>query len=464
MADVSEIDAATAAELRVSAAAYRPASLAAQTAWVLADSGRAPYSSLIGLFVFSAYFTTVVVPDPVHGQSLWSYIVATAALIIGIGAPLLGPIADAGGRIKPWLAAFILLGLPAIGGLWFATPAMPAAGLRWIVLALIVAKISIEYASVFVNALLPRVVGRDRLGLLSGMGQFGSNLLNIAVLLFFLLAWSWNRHPLFGLNAAAHEPQRATGIVVALCFGLFSVPLFFLSPDAPAAARSRREAMREGLRSLRGTIAKLRLHPNASQFLIARTVYNEGLIIMMMFTGIFAAGVLKWSPTMLVIQGILNSVCAAVAGFAAARIDRRIGSKASVVLFVTGALMANIVLCTVSPGSVLGIATSAVGDGGMFPRVADKTFMVLNALVAVSVTGGFAASRTMMAKLSPPTMLAEFFSLYALSGTATSFVGPLAIGILTAIFHSQRAGIAVGLAFFVGGLLLLRPVREDETG
>ncbi len=34
-------------------------------------------------------------------------------------------------------------------------------------------------------------------------------------------------------------------------------------------------------------------------------------------------------------------------------------------------------------------------------------------------------------------MMSEFFGLYALSGTATSFVAPLAIGIITGIFHSQ---------------------------
>jgi UMF1 family MFS transporter len=60
-------------------------------------------------------------------------------------------------------------------------------------------------------------------------------------------------------------------------------------------------------------------------------------------------------------------------------------------------------------------------------------------------------------------MMSEFFGLYALSGTATSFVAPLAIGVITGIFQSQRAGVAVGIVFLAGGLLLMLPVREQRS-
>ncbi|MGH8325270.1 MAG: MFS transporter, partial [Steroidobacteraceae bacterium] len=58
--------------------------------------------------------------------------------------------------------------------------------------------------------------------------------------------------------------------------------------------------------------------------------------------------------------------------------------------------------------------------------------------------------------------LNEFFGLYAVSGNATSFIGPLAIGIVTAIFASQRAGVAVGIIFLFAGLILMVPVREPD--
>ena len=67
----------------------------------------------------------------------------------------------------------------------------------------------------------------------------------------------------------------------------------------------------------------------------------------------------------------------------------------------------------------------------------------------------------MMAKLAPRAMLNEFFGLFAMSGTATSFVGPASISILTTVFHSQRAGVAVGLVFMVVGFAILLRVKEE---
>jgi UMF1 family MFS transporter len=68
-----------------------------------------------------------------------------------------------------------------------------------------------------------------------------------------------------------------------------------------------------------------------------------------------------------------------------------------------------------------------------------------------------------MARISPPAMLNEFFGIFAMSGTATSFVGPLAVGILTAVFNSQRAGVVVGCVFLLGGLLVMTRVREEQS-
>ncbi len=57
-------------------------------------------------------------------------------------------------------------------------------------------------------------------------------------------------------------------------------------------------------------------------------------------------------------------------------------------------------------------------------------------------------------------MLNEFFGLFAMSGTATSFIGPAAIGVLTLVFQSQRIGVAVGLVFLVAGLLVMFKVAR----
>ncbi len=75
-----------------------------------------------------------------------------------------------------------------------------------------------------------------------------------------------------------------------------------------------------------------------------------------------------------------------------------------------------------------------------------------------------AASRSLMARLAPTGMEAEMFGLYALSGKATAFLGPLLLAWATTAFDSQRAGMATVLIFLVTGFVLLIPLKEPARG
>ena len=56
--------------------------------------------------------------------------------------------------------------------------------------------------------------------------------------------------------------------------------------------------------------------------------------------------------------------------------------------------------------------------------------------------------------------MTQYFGLLALSGKVTSFLGPLAVGVVTAVTASQRAGMSVIILFFVFALCLLLLVDE----
>src|ERR1700759_3230492 len=81
-------------------------SRAAVTAWIFFDWAAQPYFTLITTFVFAPYFATHVASDPPQGQALWGFATAAAGLLIALLSPLLGAIADASGRRKPWIAGF----------------------------------------------------------------------------------------------------------------------------------------------------------------------------------------------------------------------------------------------------------------------------------------------------------------------------------------------------------------------
>src|SRR4030088_2717648 len=86
---------------------------AAVISWIFFDWAAQPYFTLITTFIFAPYFTTYVASDPAQGQALWGFATAAAGLLIALLSPVLGAIADASGRRKPWIAAF---GAPLVIG------------------------------------------------------------------------------------------------------------------------------------------------------------------------------------------------------------------------------------------------------------------------------------------------------------------------------------------------------------
>ncbi len=144
---------------------------------------------LINIYVFSAYFTKVVAPDPVRGQVLWGYTLSIAAVIVALLAPFLGAFADAGGRRKPWLFVCVVFAAPAIASLWFAAPGLQS-GVYWVMLALIVANVCYELSSIFYNALLPNVAAPRRFGLVSGLAYALANLSGIVLFGAYLIGAS----------------------------------------------------------------------------------------------------------------------------------------------------------------------------------------------------------------------------------------------------------------------------------
>src|SRR5579862_652235 len=261
--------------------------------WALFDGARVPDNVFVFIFVFSAYFSTVVISDPVHGQVVWSYTSAVGAILVAIGAPILGAIADAGGRRKPWLVGCIVLGLPSMAALWFATPAMQT-GLGWVMASIVGAMLFYEYSAIFCNAMLPNIAPRE-IGFWSGMGFALGNAFGVVLFLFFLFAWSWNPHPLFGLDKAMHEPERAVGALAAVWMLIFGLPLFLFTPDSAGTRLAAGATVRRGLSNLVETLGRIPQYRNVGVFLIARMIYNEGFVVLMAFTGVYAAGVLRWS-------------------------------------------------------------------------------------------------------------------------------------------------------------------------
>src|SRR5690606_15531156 len=77
--------------------------------WALYDWGSSSFAAIISTFVFPVYFAKQVALDEATGTGQWGLTVGLAGLVVAVGGPILGAIADQYQRRKPWLGFFTLL-------------------------------------------------------------------------------------------------------------------------------------------------------------------------------------------------------------------------------------------------------------------------------------------------------------------------------------------------------------------
>jgi UMF1 family MFS transporter len=194
-------------------------------------------------------------------------------------------------------------------------------------------------------------------------------------------------------------------------------------------------------------------------------LYNDGLAAIISFGGIYAAATFGWSTVTIGIFGIIVTVFAIPGAFLGGRLDDRLGSKRTVQLALLGVVTANLGIVSIGATSVLFVlpAPELVATRGLFGSLQEQVFMGFALLLGFCMGPMQAASRTMIARLAPPGMTGEFFGLFALSGRATAWMAPFAIGVITVMTQSNRLGVACVLVFLVLGFLLLLGVREERT-
>jgi UMF1 family MFS transporter len=144
----------------------QPTSSLGLISWALYDWASSAFATVIQTFVFAAYFTQRVAVNETVGSALWGNTVAAAGILVALGGPILGAVADQGGRSKPWIAAFTLLCVGATALMWFVEPSTAS---MWLALLLVgIGTIGSEFAVIFYNALLPRLAAPQRIGRWSG--------------------------------------------------------------------------------------------------------------------------------------------------------------------------------------------------------------------------------------------------------------------------------------------------------
>ena len=446
--------------------AYPPRS--AVISWIFFDWAAQPYFTLITTFVFAPYFATHVAPDAASGQALWGFATAAAGMAIALLSPVLGAIADASGRRKPWIAAFGAMLVIGSALMWFGRPG-DVKIIPPLLFAYAIATVGVEFATVFNNAMMPTLVPPDRIGRLSGTGWatgYVGGILSLILVLGFLAASPetgrtlFGFKPLFGLDPLTHQGDRISGPLTAIWFIVFVLPMFLLTPDYPAR-HPLRVALREGLAELKQTLIELSKHRSLALFLLANMIYTDGLVSLFAFGGIYAAGTFGWNTIQIGTFGIILAIAGSFGGYFGGKLDDRFGPKRVIAGSMTILLISIIAILAVSKDSILFIPISPpVPGGALFSSSAERAYLVLGCLIGAAGAPLQAASRSLLIRMAPKDRIAQYFGLFALTGKVTSFIGPLLIGIVTAATGSQKAGMATLVLFFATGLVLLARVKK----
>jgi UMF1 family MFS transporter len=446
--------------------------------WAVFEGARNPYVILVTIYIFMPYVAKFVVGDPVRGQEVVSRFAQYAGWIVMVTAPFLGAAVDELGRRKFWLALVVALMCPLMVMLWYLKVDGTGLPLMSAMLLVMTLNVLFPYTEVLHNSLLVRAAGLGGAHKASGLALALGNLFAVFALAFTAWAfalpgqvdWSFVPHlPLFGLDPSQHEQERIVAPIAGIIFAIGALPLFFFTPDAEPTGIPRHKAFANGARTLWRMITTVSHYRDAAIYLFARMFYVDGMTAILFYYGIFASGVMKWTSLELLFNGIILSTLAVLGGFVGRWMDGALGPKLAIQIALGMSLLGVIALLGMRPDTILYIwhydaaAHAPFWKAPLFQHLPDIVFILIGFSNAVFITAQYASSRTMLTRVSPPSQTGAFFGVYALSGTATVWLGSFLVNQGTKIFHSQQGGFATITLLLALGFIGLMFVKGGDT-
>ncbi|HEY7321973.1 MAG TPA: MFS transporter [Candidatus Binatia bacterium] len=369
-------------------------------------------------------------------ESFFPYVVSLSVLLQVAFLPLLGAIADYSHFKKQMLALFAYTGAFATMAMYFLQPTDYLLG----GVLFVVANLSFGASVVFYNAFLIDIAApeeRDRVSSMGwALGYIGGGLLLALNLL--LLARSGDVE--LSIATAVRINLASAGV----WWAIFTViPLMVLRQrQAPKQLPPGEHYLIVGVRQLRDTLSKIRLHSQAMLFLIAYLVYNDGIQTVVSLASVFGQEELGLSITTLATAILMVQFVGFFGAILFNYIARAINAKRAIIISLL---------------IWIGVLVYAYA----FLKTA-RDFYMMAAAIAIVLGGSQALSRSVYSLMIPKGQESEYFGLYEISDKGTSWLGPLLFGLALQLTGSYRIAIVSLIVFFVVGLLFLLSVNVDQ--
>ena len=405
-------------------------------AWSMYDFANQPYTTLVITFIYSTYFAKAIAPNEIIGTALWSRAMTITAMTVAFLSPIMGAIADKTGHRKLFLIFWTYVCIAGSFALYYPLPGEIYKALFWVVIS----NVGFEMGGLFCNAYLPDIAPKEKIGRISGYGWslgYLGGLIALGIGYAFLVS---PENPMFGFSKELGQNIRATNLMVAIWFAVFSIPVFIgVSGVAKTNKIYSKNIWSDSFREIKSTFANIKKYKELVKFLIARIFYNDGLITIIAFGGIYAAGTFNFTFEDIFLFGIVLNITAGLGAFTLGFLDDFIGGKKTIQVSNIGLIIA----------CLLAIFTKNI-----------TVFWFSGILIGIFMGSNQSASRSLMARFIPENKENEFFGFFAFTGKATAFLGPLLLGLVTQIFNSQRHGIFVVVVLLLTGFLLMSRVDE----
>lgn len=430
--------------------------------WAMWDWATQPFNSVLLTFVFASLYlvsdnflpadvASLPADSPVRERALAElssgYGLATtiAGVLILLLAPVLGQTADRSGSRKKWLFVFTVLLALVQFALFFvyADPSFFWYGAIVLALGAVISEIAgVNYNSMLVQVATPKTIGKVS-GLGWGLGYIGG-IVALAIVIALTFA-DW-----FGLDTSNGLAYRLIAVGCGIWTIIFSIPIFLNVPSPPPPLDTEKVGFFRAYAVLiQDVVGLYREHRPTFWFLLASAVYRDGLAGVFAFGGILAAVAFAFTDNDVLIFAIAANVVAGASTIIAGRFDDRFGARAVIITALTGLV-------------IIALVVFLFHDSG-------KTVFWVGGLILSAFVGpAQAASRSLLARVTPEGMQGEIFGLYATTGRVASFLSPALWTLFIVWFGSTIygvLGIAIVLAIGLALLLLVRfPARKPVDG
>ncbi len=398
----------------------------AVAAWILYDVAMHGYGLMIPGVAYAIYFTSHVAGDSGHADVLWSVAVSLSLVIAGLLAPWVGAATDESGRRRSLLGAATVLCGGASALLVLVGRGDVFAGIALFVLA----QVGSIIGSSLYNSYLPMLATPERAARLSGLAWGLSYLGGIGC---FLLCLPFIRDGITGANAGRFAYAFVVTAAFLLLIGLPAIAAL------PAATRgSSDDEVAGAYRRIWSTLKRWRRDREVPKLLLAYYLVNDAIVTVIFFTAVMMKGSFGLEVQEVLVLSLLFQAIAVPAtmffGWLGGRWSQR------------GAIYVTLALWMVT----LALLATAQGRPGA------QMIAVSLGLVLGSTQTLF---RSLLATMVPADRASEYYGFHAFMGRASSALGPLFFGAVSAVTGSQRIAMASLAAFFIAGGIVLARVR-----